>query len=160
MSKPHYTRDDRDDRYTGKTDDIAPEILARVRQQNLGAVASLPAWAVDGKPVRMPNGIGDIDFTQGGNGARYRYIPAELWIEDSYLRHDLGEGACTLVHEAHEFYAMRDDGLDYAHAHDSANEVEGALREALCSGEVECPATPDEAVALANDWLRKTGLGE
>jgi hypothetical protein len=120
----------------------------------------LPAWSVDGGVVRCPGGIGDIDFVEGGNGARYGYIPPELWVEDIFLRNDLAEGACVLVHEGHEFYAMRDDGLDYSHAHDEANQVEWSLREAIHSGEVEGPDTPEAAARLADEWLRNTGLGE
>jgi hypothetical protein len=163
---PNYTRDDRDDRYTGKTDDIAPDVLDHVRLQLLGTVVDCPAWLVSGLSVRTPptdeqDSIWDIDFVEGGNGARYRYVPAaELWAEDIFAHKGWGEIACILVHECHEFYGMRDDGLDYSHAHDDANKVEGALRIALASGEVDEPATPAEAVALANDWLRNTGLGE
>jgi len=83
----------------------------------------------NGKSVFLVNGFKirksiDIDFTMGGHGLRYVYIPIdEIWIDNS------NENECeeVLVHELEEFNLMK-NGVSYNKAHDKASLVEVELR--------------------------------
>lgn len=77
---------------------------------------------VDGTYVRNHF---DSDFSQGGNGFRYRFISRkEIWI-DAEIHKD--EWPFIAFHECQEVERMR-DGLDYSHAHDQAKRLEDSFR--------------------------------
>lgn len=79
---------------------------------------------VDGTHVRDAY---DSDFSQGGNGYRYRFIHrGEIWID-----HEISPNEWPLIamHECHESELMR-MGVDYDHAHNRAKRLENRYRHA------------------------------
>lgn len=79
---------------------------------------------VDGTYVR--NNF-DSDFSQGGNGFRYKFIPRkEIWI-DYQISDD--EWPFIIFHECHEVELMR-KGWTYGKAHDAAKKLEDDRRRA------------------------------
>ena len=82
-------------------------------------------YEVDGTEIR--NHI-DTDFTEGGHGYRYDYIPKdEVWIESEKDRE------ATLIHEVVERLVTKDLKIDdYEEAHDDfALPMEQLFREIL-----------------------------
>ena len=66
------------------------------------------------------------DFSQGGHGYVYKWIPKdEIWIEDE----EREEVAPILAHEYVEMAMMRDLGMSYEDAHAIASKVEKHFRE-------------------------------
>ena len=84
-------------------------------------------WVVDGSDLRSGLKAGDVDFTMGGHGYRYLYIPEnEIWIDDAY---DNSEDVWpTIWHEYLERNLMK-TGMLYDDAHDIAHKLEIVLRE-------------------------------
>lgn len=77
---------------------------------------------VDGTYVRNHF---DSDFSQGGNGFRYRFVPrGEIWIDADISPE---EHPLIAYHECTESELMR-RGLDYDRAHDRAKRLEDRLR--------------------------------
>jgi hypothetical protein len=96
------------------------------RLRLLGRVASLAIYLVDGEKVRDKI---DVDFTMGGNEARYGYVsPGEIWIDDA--AHVLDRNA-TALHELVERDLMLHHGMGYDSAHDAANARERVFRQDL-----------------------------
>ena len=121
---PDDAEKDRVDHYGPHKADITPEQLAAVRVKKIETIAGLEVWTVSGDKIR--NDV-DVDFTNGGNGGRYSYVPTdEVWTEAGHTPLDTKATAC---HEIVEFLAMRDEGLDYDGAHDRANEIEMKVRQ-------------------------------
>jgi hypothetical protein len=80
-------------------------------------------YLVDGPVVRRDI---DIDFTEGGHGAVYGYIPKkEVWIEKEESEE---ERNFLLLHELHEYRLMTDEGLEYEEAHQRASAIEQDCR--------------------------------
>jgi len=83
-----------------------------------------------GREVVLVNGTHvrdhyDSDFSQGGNGFRYRFIPrGELWI-DAQIHSS--EWPFIAFHESHEAALMK-TGVDYDHAHARAKRLENQAR--------------------------------
>lgn len=97
----------------------APRRRALVRRRTLGKAAGRTVVLVDGRAVRSAF---DINFTLGGHGYRYRFIPlSEIRIDDAVIP---AERPAILAHEAVEVELMA-DGMSYdpAHAHASRAEV-------------------------------------
>jgi hypothetical protein len=93
------------------------------RVRILKRLPDVNVWLVDGKYVR--DNI-DLDFTEGGNGCRFEFIPdSEIWIDDTL---DQAEWNDTISHELLERYMMS-KGDTYDTGHDKANILEGAERE-------------------------------
>ncbi len=91
---------------------------------------NLTAYLVDGQYVR--DNI-YIDFTEGGNGYRYDFVPVEeIWIGGVHI----GEAPYIFIHEITEITYAIENGLDlmkeadYSKAHEHANKVELAARKA------------------------------
>jgi hypothetical protein len=83
-------------------------------------------YLVDGEKVR--DSI-DVDFTMGGNEARYSYVPpGEIWIDNA--DHVLDRTA-TALHELIERDLMLHHGMSYDSAHDAANVRERVFRQDL-----------------------------
>ncbi len=96
-------------------------VIARVRKKKLGRIGDVIVWRVDGSLIR--DAIDD-DYTTGGHGYRYRYIPLdEIWIDDKLWKRDWP----VLWHEYSEWRLMK-DGMNYNDAHDQASRIEITLR--------------------------------
>jgi len=92
-----------------------------VRIKKLKEEGNIKIFLVDGNKVR--NFI-DIDFTMGGHGHRYVYIPIdEVWIDAS----NESEKEEVIIHELAELGLM-EKGIHYNKAHDLANIEEYKLR--------------------------------
>lgn len=92
-----------------------------VRIKKIGDQDGFKIFLVDGYKIRQ---FIDMDFTMGGHGFRYVYVPFdEVWIDNS----NKSETAEVTVHEIHEAKLMK-DGIDYGDAHESASLVELELR--------------------------------
>jgi hypothetical protein len=97
----------------------APRRRGLVRRKTLGKVDGRTVVLVDGRAVRSAF---DLNFTLGGHGYRYHFIPrSEIWIDDAVVP---AERPAILEHEAVEVELMA-DGMAYdpAHAHASRAEV-------------------------------------
>lgn len=82
----------------------------------------LRVFTVDGTYVRNTF---DSDFTQGGNGFAYSFVPrTELWIDVHIPK---VEWPFVLAHECEETELMR-GGMGYSQAHQIAKEREDAAR--------------------------------
>jgi len=67
----------------------------------------------------------DIDFTMGGHGYRFPFIPKdEIWIEQGMNDKD---ATATIAHELKEAEEMK-SGKTYSQAHEKANTVEERFR--------------------------------
>lgn len=95
-----------------------------VRRERIGTLDDPRAeiWLVDGRGVRdrfYP------EFTLGGHGLRYRFIPrGEIWIDDAAIASERAE---IIAHEALELSLMR-RGMSYPDAHRRASALERRLR--------------------------------
>jgi hypothetical protein len=95
-----------------------------VRREKIGEVVEVRAelWLVDGRGVRdrfYP------EFTMGGHGLRYRFIPRrEIWIDDAVIASERAE---VIAHEVLELQLMR-RGMSYPDAHRRASALERRLR--------------------------------
>lgn len=97
---------------------------ARVPRRFVGRFAGFRVFVVDGVALRRIF----VDFTMGGSGERYDFVPkGEIWI-DSANAACPEDGRATLIHEAVEAILMRDGGLSYNAAHDKASAVELQFR--------------------------------
>jgi hypothetical protein len=147
---------------TVKRDRVSPDtidgtVATRVMQQKvidavaktlLGTVSGFQIWIVDGQKLRLF----DHDFTDGGNGARYPYIPSnQIWIDDGSKMEEL---APFIVHEISEFKYMV-AGASYDQAHERANALEDKLRRVLMS--MVARPHPLKALGLAERYLGRFG---
>ncbi len=103
-----------------------PELIPKARLEQIMQLGSVSVWKVNGKFIR------DwifIDFTEGGNTEAYPWMPPnEIWIDNSmYVPED--ESQYTLLHELTEFNLMRQQGWNYAKAHDEACVTERKARQ-------------------------------
>jgi hypothetical protein len=88
---------------------------------------------VDGTYVRNHY---DSDFSQGGNGYRYDFIPkSEIWI-DWQISED--ERLFIAFHECHESMLMK-RGWSYSRAHDKAKQLEDQHRHAALTERASLP---------------------
>lgn len=94
------------------TDDIDPKDRLKI-------------YLVNGNEVRKDH----IEFTMGGHGYVYDYVPKdEIWIDEN-LKSKPEDMEATIKHEVFEVRKMRDEGLDYDTAHELANQVEKKVRQ-------------------------------
>lgn len=92
------------------------------RLRRLGDVNGRAVWVVDGRMVRDH---AYIDFTLGGHGYRYRFIPkSEIWLDDAVRP---SERPAILRHEAVEV-ALMARGMRYQAAHARASAAEATFR--------------------------------
>lgn len=150
MVKPYLTNRDRMDYYRPHEKSSLPaSVLAEIRRTYLGKAGGFTLWGVDCDAV-LGNRV-DLDFTNGGNGGRYRYCPTnELWVDMLYPP---ARAAHTLVHEGIEAPLMMARGLHYNNAHDIANIHEDAVLQAIRRGDVTLRSYA-EAVSFVDMWLR------
>ena len=122
-----------------------PQLRTEIPRRIIADFGGLRVCAVDGEAIRN---LLDVDFTMGGNAARYPYVPdGEIWVDESMSPLDT---AATILHEALEYHDMRDRGHAYDPAHTFASEGEIALRH-IARG---APPEPPDAAA------RVTSVGE
>jgi len=156
---PYFNVRDRMDMHEPHEPAVTPEQLQAYHTSLYGSMLGMQVWGVDGFQIR---GSKDLDFTAGGNPARYRYVPNnELWVESALSPADaLG----VAVHEGIETVLMM-QGASYETAHELSNVFEWNLRREMIDGKLAKPSTHDQAVSMADDWLRsklemvKRGVG-
>jgi len=113
--------------HKSKFDSRAVAMAARLEDEikisRVMDVGPVRIYTVNGRVIR-DNVF--IDFTEGGNSAKYKWMPSNT----IYLDHDVDpeEVRFVMLHELHEFNRMH-EGLGYERAHDSANSVEQAARD-------------------------------
>ncbi|MEM7819864.1 MAG: hypothetical protein QXD48_03490 [Candidatus Aenigmatarchaeota archaeon] len=101
---------------------FSPQLDVRIKK--IGKKNGLDIWLVDGPKIRRSL---DIDFTMGGHGLRYLYIPLnEIWIDSAIDNENDIEP--VIYHEITEFNLMK-EGLRYDEAHTIASIVESIQRE-------------------------------
>ena len=101
----------------------SPDLYEGIRLKKMLNIGLVTVWLVDGCKVRT---YLDIDFTCGGHGYRYLYIPLnEIWIDNGLQEADLGP---TILHEAVERALMKDK-MTYNDAHDFASKTEMMARQ-------------------------------
>ena len=84
---------------------------------------AIEVWVVDGSMVRS---LYKTDYTEGGHGYVYRWVPRqEIWIEKDLDRWEL---PFIVSHEYLELRLMRDEGIDYDTAHEICSKIEFNLR--------------------------------
>ncbi len=124
LSATHVERRERR-RARGIAGPVPPgEVREIARRRRVGRTGGREVWLVDGRAVRD---LAYVDFTLGGHGYRYRFIPkGEVWIDDA-----VGplEREAILHHEAVEVGLMA-RGMRYAEAHAIASEAEVRFRRA------------------------------
>lgn len=82
----------------------------------------LSIWMVNGRLVRS---VFDIDFTEGGHGHVYEFIPNdEVWIDNDVTD---AERPYVLLHELHE-RSLMENGMDYDRAHEKSSLIEKRAR--------------------------------
>lgn len=82
----------------------------------------IKVWIVSGEAIRS---LFFIDFTEGGHGYVYSFIPKnEVWIDDDI---EPDEIKFVLLHELHERNLMS-KGMKYDPAHSSSSKIEYACR--------------------------------
>jgi len=100
------------------------EIQKAARKERLGEEDGRESWLVDGRAVRD---LAYVDFTLGGHGYRYRFIPRrEVWLDDAVRP---SERAYILHHELVELNLMASGGLSYDAAHARASRAEITMRQ-------------------------------
>jgi hypothetical protein len=136
---------------------LSAGVLAAVRSGGLvGEAGAHAVVAVDGQVVRD---LVDIDFTTGGNDARYRYVPpGEVWVERFLPPSDM---APVVLHELIEGAIMRGEvsgppfggrRIGYDAAHEAANRAERPIRAALSDGRIAVRDYAEVALS-AQRWL-------
>jgi hypothetical protein len=101
---------------------LPSEVQRHARKQRLGEAQGREIWLVDGRAVRD---LAYVDFTLGGHGFRYRFIPRrEIWLDDAVRA---AERPFILHHELVEVGLMA-QGLSYHQAHERASRAETAMR--------------------------------
>jgi hypothetical protein len=110
-------------RARGVAGPVSPrELQLAVRRRRNAEVGGRDVWVVDGRTVRD---LAYVDFTLGGHGYRYRFIPrGEIWIDDAVRSL---ERAAVLHHEAVEV-ALMAGGMRYEDAHRRASRAEMQFR--------------------------------
>ncbi len=91
---------------------------------DIGPGDNFKIYLVDGNKVRNDH----IEFTMGGHGYVYDYVPKdEIWIDEN-LKSKPDDMEATIKHEVFEVHKMRDEGMDYETAHNLANDIEEIAR--------------------------------
>ncbi len=103
-----------------KLKEYPEKLLNAVHRQLLKEYSkNVKVWVVNGEEVR---GLFFVDFTEGGHGYVYEFIPKdEVWIDDDI---DKEEVKLVLLHELHERRLMAKGKIDYETAHERSSKVE------------------------------------
>ena len=114
---------------TEKTTEEAGEISSGAMTQNHVKISPLGRLK-DGTQIELVDGekvrdLYDIDWTEGGHGLVYKFIPNdEIWIDDDVKR---DERKFIILHEATERDLMK-SGVKYEEAHKRASDIEWKYR--------------------------------
>uniref|UniRef100_A0A831YZ99 Peptidase C39-like domain-containing protein n=1 Tax=candidate division WWE3 bacterium TaxID=2053526 RepID=A0A831YZ99_UNCKA len=96
----------------------------RFRLKKIAHLPGVAVWIVDGTAIRREV---DVDFTMGGHGYRYLYVPLdEIWIDRANAHSD--DLRPTIWHEYFERILMRNYRFSYELAHKLACRLEITLR--------------------------------
>src|SRR3989344_4485112 len=95
------------------------KIIGKVHKKLIKNLSGkIKIWIVHGYIVRS---IFFVDFTEGGHGNVYDFIPHdEVWIDDELDKKEIN---FVIVHELHERYLMS-KGLEYDLAHHKSSNLE------------------------------------
>ncbi len=97
------------------------KIVPKIKK--IDKILGIEVWLVNGSIIRKEI---DVDFTCGGHGYRYLYIPLnEIWIDNALNNEDI---IPTVWHEFVEMYLM-ERGIDYEEAHEYACGLEIGIRQ-------------------------------
>jgi len=151
MTKQFNISDQRFGTRTHKHHPIDEDLLKEIKKEKLGRIDNYDVWIVNGAILRDKI---DIDYTTGGNCARYGYIPInEIWIEEDNSPKDL---ACNLFHELIECYLMLHQHMTYNKAHEKIDLFESILRNRIGSN-----VSKDEIIPLIKNiyegWIENKG---
>lgn len=103
------------------------QVFLSYRKKLIRQLHGLDVWVVDGTKLRSGQYEGDVDFTMGGHGYRYLYIPThEIWIEEAFF--GTRDFDSIVWHEYIERILMR-NGLSYEQGHRVASRLEIVLRD-------------------------------
>lgn len=98
-------------------------IISDIYRFHFGNYKGYDVWIVDGNKIREKI---FNEFVYGGNDERYIFVPQnEIWIDNSI---SVTEFQTTLEHEITERTLMKQLGMTYFDAHDSALKVERKMR--------------------------------
>lgn len=150
------TKESRRQHHVAARSPYDPALLEQIQKESLGTFGGYELRLVDAAEVR--NWL-DVDFVEGGNPARYGYVPmTEIWVDRSNMAASPLDGMAIALHEACEGILMEKHGLDYDRAHECANVAERAARTAYRESP-EPLASPEAAFAeaRAKNWLREYG---
>ena len=112
------------DWYQPHGNSLSDEVLDYIVLDTFGQYGGMTFRLVDGNYIRSRHV--DLDFTAGGNYARYGYVSTEeIWI-DAEL--DESEWAPTMLHEYVETLLMLNEH-SYEGSHDIANTIEAEYRD-------------------------------
>jgi hypothetical protein len=89
----------------------------------LKTIEGLKIFTVNGERIKLKH----IEFTEGGNGYVYSWIPKnEIWIDNIFIHKPSGLNA-IILHEVAEVKKMK-KGMSYNKAHAFANVIEKRFR--------------------------------
>jgi len=109
---------------------IPQKYIDDAKDKSLGIIAGMNVFLVNGDFIRT---YIDIDYVEGGNPARYTYIPdKEIWVEKILSKIDLYS---TIVHEIIEYHLMM-KGNSYDKSHDITNTYEFTFRHKVFNKEM------------------------
>ena len=104
----------------------------KISKHQVGEVEGVKIFLVNGNEVKIKF---FMDFVEGGNDMVYgkkheggvpSYIPSEeIWIDADL---DISSFPYVLLHECVERHMMKNERMDYEHAHERANGIEKHLR--------------------------------
>jgi len=126
-SKTTFNKKDRMDYFSKRVENasVLPEkLLNEIQKEIVGKVLGIyKIYIINGDLIRTKV---DIDFVDGGNPARYRYVPENrIWIDEHMHPND---AAAVVIHEFVEYIIMKYKGKSYDHSHDRASAVELKFR--------------------------------
>lgn len=103
-----------------------------LKKNKIGVIDKFTVYTVNAEIIRD---MVDIDFTTGGNPARYSYVPKdEIWLENTMSPNDTWP---TIIHEYLECFMMQAHHYSYDRAHDFANDIEFKIREAIAQHKID-----------------------
>lgn len=128
---------------------IDHDAINKCKADTLGKINDFIIYMVDAEIIR--DAI-DMDFTTGGNPARYSYIPNnEIWIENTMHVNDIFP---TIVHEYLECFMMQKHHYSYNRAHDFANETEFKIRDKISKNKLNVKDNK-QGLLFANKIINK-----
>ena len=123
---------------------LPDDVLTNIHIKQLGTINEFIVWSVNGKMVRN---VIYLDFVEGGNPGRYRFVPEEeIWVEEWTEPTEL---APIILHEITEAIEMK-AGASYDEAHSEANIQEMICRQAMSAGLIK----KTDPIEIVKDFLK------